>query len=92
MTNEYAAIEGLPLTTYTVVGVTPETKERRADVIEAVSPRMAEDLARQAIQAQGGVLWVAGVYEGALEALDTYGTFCDDPDRVTAIEQVEGES
>jgi hypothetical protein len=31
----------------------------------------------------GGILWVCGIYEGRITALDTYATFADDPDRTT---------
>jgi hypothetical protein len=71
---------------YSVVGIWPETKERYMEHVSAMSPRQAEDLAQLTAKDKGGVLWVAGVFEGKLEALDTYATFADDPDRTTEAE------
>jgi len=68
---------------YTVVGVWPETKERYQEYVPAMSARQAEDLARMTATDKGGVLWVCGVYEGKLEAMDTYATFAHDPDATT---------
>jgi hypothetical protein len=67
---------------YTVIGVFPETKERYQEYVTAASSRQAEDLARLTAKEKGGVLWVCGVYDGQLVAMDTYATFADDPDRV----------
>jgi hypothetical protein len=70
---------------YTVVGFWPETRERYHEWVDASGPRQAEDLARMTAVDKGGVLWVCGVYEGKIEALDTYALFID-PDQTTAID------
>jgi hypothetical protein len=67
---------------FTVVGVWPETRERYVEHVTAVSPRQAEDLAQLTARDKGGGLWVCGVFEGQLTALDTYATFVD-PDQST---------
>jgi hypothetical protein len=69
-------------TTYTIIGVWPETQERYAEHVRAASPRQAEDLAQMTAREKGGVLWVCGVFEGAHQSVDTYATFID-PDRTT---------
>lgn len=70
-------------TWYSVVAVWPETKERYLEHVPAASPRQAEDLVRMTAAEKGGVVWICGVFEGKLTALDTYATFADDADRVT---------
>lgn len=70
---------------WTVVGCWPETKERYAEHVSALSPRQAEDLAQMTAKEKGGILWVCGVYEGKLSAADTYATFID-PDMVSESE------
>jgi len=67
---------------WTVIGVWPETKERYAEYVAAMSPRQAEDLVQMTAAEKGGVLWVCGVYEGKLVAADTYAQFID-PDMTT---------
>lgn len=67
---------------YTVVGCWPETRERYTEHVPAASPRQAEDMAQLTAKEKGGVLWVCGVFDGKIEALDTYATFID-PDRTT---------
>lgn len=71
---------------FSVVGVWPETKERYMEIVTAVSARQAEDLVLMTAKEKGGVLWVCGVFEGKLTALDTYATFADDPDKTTEAE------
>lgn len=70
---------------WTVVGCFPETKERYAEHVAAMSPRQAEDLAQMTAGEKGGVLWVCAVFEGKLVASDTYAQFID-PDMVTEAE------
>lgn len=71
---------------FTVVCVWPETQERYLEHTTAASARQAEDLVRKSAEDAGGEIWVCGVFDGKLFALDTYATFADDPDRVTRAE------
>ena len=70
---------------YTVVGVWPETQERYLEHVAAQTPRQAEDLVQMTAREKGGELWVCGVFDGQLVAVDTYATFTD-PDKVTEAE------
>lgn len=70
---------------FTIIGVWPETKERFADHIAAQTPRQAEEFAQMKAQEKGGVLWICGVFDGKVNAVDTYATFVD-PDMVTEAE------
>ncbi len=70
---------------YTVIGCWPESHERYAEHISAVSPRQAEDLAQLGAREKGGVLWVCGVFEGKINAVDTYAQFID-PEMTTEAE------
>lgn len=70
---------------YTVVGVWPETQERYVEHTTAASPRQAEDLVQMTANEKGGVLWICGVFEGKLYAVDLYATFVD-PDKTTQAE------
>lgn len=72
-------------TFYTVVGVWPEYRERYLEHVAAQSPRQAEDLAQMTAREKGGELWICGVFDGRLVAVDTYATFVD-PDKVTEAE------
>lgn len=52
--------------------------ERYAKVIVALSPREAEDIARNQIEERGGELWVCAVGDGAITRDDHhYATFVD---------------
>lgn len=70
---------------YTVVGVWPETKERYLEHVSAMNPRQAEDLVQMTAKDKGGELWICGVFDGKVPAVDTYATFVD-PDKVTEAE------
>jgi len=67
---------------FTVVGVWPETEERFAQPYAAQTPRQAEEFAQMEAKEKGGVLWVCGVFDGQVRAVDTYATFVD-PDKTT---------
>lgn len=83
--DKLAAIDDM-MPWYTVVCVWPETKERYMEHTTAASARQAEDIVRMTAKDKGGVLWVCGVFDGKLTALDTYATFADDPDKVTGAD------
>jgi hypothetical protein len=67
---------------YTVVGFIEETKERYVRHVRALTPRQAEDIAKEEIREKGGVFWVCAVFDGELVRVDTYGDFLD-PDMTT---------
>lgn len=66
---------------WTVCGVWPATRERWNDHYQALTPRLAEDLARLDAKQRGGELWVTNVFPGRLQAADDYATFVD-PDAI----------
>jgi hypothetical protein len=70
---------------FTVIGVWPETKERYLEHVAAQTPRQAEEFVQMTAKEKGGVLWVCGVFDGKIIAVDTYATFID-PDIVTRAE------
>jgi hypothetical protein len=81
----------LEVTAWTVLGIARDASdpdayaelvgERYADVVEALSPGAAEDVARGRLAEQGGELWVCAVVPGKPQRADTYATFVD-PDVV----------
>ena len=60
----------------------PTSRISYAEHVRAASPRQAEDLAQMTARDKGGELWVCGVFEGQVNAVDTYATFVD-PDMTT---------
>jgi hypothetical protein len=70
---------------WTVLGIaappgTPDhamlyTGERYGDIVPAASALAAEDVARDRLRDQGGVLMVCAVLRGQVPAADTYATF-----------------
>jgi hypothetical protein len=70
---------------FTVVGVWADSKERYLERVPAQTPRQAEELVQMTAREKGGELWICAVFEGQLEAVDTYATFVD-PDVVTEVE------
>lgn len=66
---------------WTVNGVWPETQERFCEYYQALTARVAEDLAQLDAREKHGELWVTGVFSGKQHAADAeYATFVD-PDR-----------
>lgn len=59
--------------------------ERYADLVPALSPGAAEDVARLRLADRGGELWVCGVVPGEVRRADTYATFVD-PDAVAVTQ------
>lgn len=51
--------------------------ERYGDTVAAISAGAAEDVARDRLKDQGGVLMVCAVLEGKILAADTYASFVD---------------
>lgn len=66
---------------WTVCGIWPSTKERWSGHYQADQPRIAEDLAQMEAREKGGTLWVSNVFEGRLQAADTYARWVD-PDLI----------
>jgi hypothetical protein len=65
---------------FSVYGCWPDTRERFAEVYDADSARAAEDTAQSFARAQGAVLWVARVIEGAVPTADGYTAYVDPDD------------
>ncbi len=65
---------------YSVYGCWPETRERFAEVYEAVSPRAAEDQAQMDAREKGCPLWVCRVVAGEVATADSYTAFVDPMD------------
>lgn len=60
---------------WTVVGLRLETWERFAEVTDATSARVAEDIVTLACENTGGPIAVCAVFEGAHPSADDYATW-----------------